>query len=80
MDKQWGPTVELRELYSKSGDRTWWKIIKLKKCINMCDWVTLLYSRNWYNTVNQLYFNLKKKDPTGALETKTSQRKCTVDT
>ena len=46
----------------------------------MCDWVTLLYSRNWYNTVNQLYFNLKKKDPTGALETKTSQRKCTVDT
>ena len=26
----------------------------------MCDWVTLLYSRNWYNIVNQLYFNLKK--------------------
>lgn len=23
------------------------------------DWVTLLYSRNWYNTINQLYFNLK---------------------
>ena len=22
----------------------------------MYDWVTLLYSRNWYNTVNQLYF------------------------
>ena len=23
----------------------------------MYDWVTLLYSRNWHNTVNQLYFN-----------------------
>ena len=22
----------------------------------MYDWVTLLYSRNWHNTVNQLYF------------------------
>ena len=26
----------------------------------MYDWVTLLYSRNWRNTVNQLYFNFKK--------------------
>ena len=25
----------------------------------MYDWVTLLYNRNWYNTVNQLYFNKK---------------------
>ena len=25
------------------------------------NWVTLLYSRDWYNIVNQLYFNLKKK-------------------
>ena len=23
----------------------------------MYDWVTLLYSRNWHNTLNQLYFN-----------------------
>ena len=22
----------------------------------MCKWVTTLYSRNWHNTVNQLYF------------------------
>ena len=33
------------------------------RCV--CDWVTLLYNRNWHNTVNQLYFNenifLKKK-------------------
>ena len=27
----------------------------------MYDWVTLLYSRNWHNIVNQLYFNKKKK-------------------
>ena len=26
----------------------------------MYDWVTLLYSRNWFSA-NQLYFNLKKK-------------------
>ena len=25
----------------------------------MYDWVTLLYSRNWHNTVNQLYFAKK---------------------
>ena len=28
-------------------------------CIYMYNWVTLLYSRNWYNTVSQLYFNKK---------------------
>ena len=31
-------------------------------CVCMCvwyDWVTMLYSRNWHNIVNQLYFNLK---------------------
>ena len=27
----------------------------------MCDWVTLLYSRNWYNVVNQLGFTFKKE-------------------
>ena len=30
-------------------------------CIYMYDWA-LLYSRNWYNIVNQVYFNLKKKE------------------
>ena len=25
----------------------------------MYDWVTMLYSRNCHNTVNQLYFNFK---------------------
>ena len=28
-----------------------------KKNMCMCDWVTMLYSRNWYNIVNQLYLN-----------------------
>ena len=27
----------------------------------MYDWVTLLYGRNWHNTVNQLHFLKKKK-------------------
>ena len=26
----------------------------------MYDWVILLYSRNWHNIVNQLYFKKKK--------------------
>ena len=27
----------------------------------MYNWVTSLYSRNWHNTVNQLYFHKKVK-------------------
>ena len=30
-----------------------------KEWIGMCNWVTLLYSRNWHNTVNQLCLNKK---------------------
>ena len=33
------------------------KIIWKKECVHMYDWVTLLYSRNWHNMANQLYFN-----------------------
>ena len=29
-------------------------------CVCVYDWVTLLYSRNCQNIVNQLYFNEKK--------------------
>jgi len=36
------------------------KIYILKKMYNVCN--TLLYSRDWYNVINQLYFNLKKKE------------------
>ena len=28
-------------------------------CVYIYNWVTLLYSRNYYNIVNQLYFNKK---------------------
>ena len=28
-----------------------------KECIYMDNWITLLYSRNWCNIINQLYFN-----------------------
>ena len=34
------------------------KTIK-KECLYVYNWVTLLYSRDWQNTVNQLYFNKK---------------------
>ena len=27
-----------------------------KECIYMYNWITLLYSRNLYNIINQLYF------------------------
>ena len=29
----------------------------------MHDWVTMLYSKNWHNPVNQLYFNKNQKNP-----------------
>ena len=60
MEKQGGPKVQHRELYQVSYDRTRQRIIGDKGCIYMCNWATLLYSRNWYDTVNQLYFNFKK--------------------
>ena len=47
MDKQWGPTVQHRELYPFSWNRTWWKRVWEKECIRtLCiDWVTMLYSK-----------------------------------
>ena len=33
MDKQWGPTVQHRELYGVSWDRSWWKEYKKGMCI-----------------------------------------------
>ena len=32
-----------------------------KEGIDVYNWVTILYSRDWHNIVNQLYFNKKKK-------------------
>ena len=35
------------------------KRIYMCVCVCLCvyGWVTMLYSRNWHNTVNQLYFD-----------------------
>ena len=56
--------IEHRALYPIAWDGPWWKIIWVKECVYiyvcMYDWVILLYSRNWPNTVNQLYFKKKK--------------------
>ena len=46
--------------YRISWDGPWWKIVLEKECICMYNWVTLLYSRNWYNTVKQLHSNKNK--------------------
>ena len=53
--------VQPGELYPVSWDRPGWTIIKEKECVYKYDWITLLYSRNWYNIVNQLYFFFLKK-------------------
>ena len=61
-DKQWGPTVQHRELYPGSWDRPSCKIVWEKGCIciYMYDWVTRLSRRNWCSPVNQLRVNKNK--------------------
>ena len=65
MDKQRGPTEQHRELYPVSWDRTMDNSMRKSVCVCVCvcvrHWVNMLYSRNWHNTVNQLYSNRKKK-------------------
>ena len=68
MDKQWSPTVQQRELYLISWDRTWWKIVWKNNTHTHTHTHTYLghyvYSRNWQNTVDQLNFNkTKNKNP-----------------
>ena len=31
-----------------------------KKCLHVCNWVTLPHSRDWHSIVNQLHFDKKK--------------------
>ena len=57
VDEQWGPTVQHPELYPGSWDRPRWKITWEGECVYVRAWVTLLYGRNWHNTVHQLHFN-----------------------
>ena len=47
-----------------SGITIWEKNLQKNTCMYMYNGITLLYSRNYYNIVNQLHFNstfLKKK-------------------
>ena len=53
-----GNSILLGTLFSLSI--LWWNIVWKKDCIPM--YVTLLYSINWYNTVNHLYFKTKWKN------------------
>ena len=61
MNKQCDPTAQ-QENYVRSfwieHDGRWYE---KKNVRTYDDWVILLYSRNGYNTVNQLYFNKKMK-------------------
>ena len=43
-----------------SCDKPYWKRILKKECLCVCNWVTLLYSRDWHNIVYQLHFNFLK--------------------
>ena len=40
----------------------WEKNLKENECEYMYNWITLLYSRNYDNIVNQLYFNKTLKN------------------
>ena len=49
------------ELFFKTYSISWNKLMeKSMKRIYMYNWITLLYTRNLYNIVNQLYFSKKK--------------------
>ena len=39
----------------------WEKNLNENRCVSMYTWITLSYSRNYYNLVNQLYFNKTSK-------------------
>ena len=45
-----------------SCDKPYWKRILKKECRCVCNWITLLYSRDWHNIVYQLQFLKMAKD------------------
>ena len=57
--------IQHRELYPISWDGTWRKIVWEKEYVCMC--MTMLFSKNWHNIVNQLYFNIKQEKKYRAL-------------
>ena len=64
MDKQWGPTVQHKEPYPISWDKTWWKTVWEKECV----YIKYIYlwlghytvQQKLTNTVNQLFSNKTK--------------------
>ena len=61
MDKQQGPTVEHKELYSLPYYKPQRKKY-LEECIYTYNWITLLYSKNKHRAVSQLCFSLKQSE------------------
>ena len=59
MNKQQGPT-ELKTISNLLGQNMMEDSLKKKERICRYEWVTMLYSRNWNNTVNQLSLIFKK--------------------
>ena len=63
--KHWSIFLDNKLLLCNTGNHTQYPVINHKKTtwkrtwrrIYMYNRIALLYSRNWYNTVNQLYFN-----------------------
>ena len=57
MDKQQGPTVWHRELYSIFCDKSYGKeYFKKRGCLYVYNYLTVPYSGDWHNTVNELEF------------------------
>ena len=55
--------ILLGEINQSQKDEYQQKIIKERECLYTYDCITLLCSRNWHITVNQLYFNKKRRIP-----------------
>ena len=57
MDKQWGPTIQHMKLCPIYWERTWWKIIYIKKEYIYAH----IWLGHWRNIINHLYINKIKK-------------------
>ena len=48
MGNQWSPTIQNKELYPISWDRTWWKIVWEKECVCVYIYIHVcLYMHVW---------------------------------
>ena len=64
MDKQWGPTVQHRELYSVFWGRPWWTTVWEKECIHVYDWSVCCMAET--GTALQINYTLTKKFKKGS--------------